>query len=307
MDIKENDSKLFTPGPLTTSLTVKEAMLHDLGSRDTIFLNIIAHIRGKLLELADVSADEHAAVLVQGSGTYAVEATFSTTIPHQGAKVLIIENGAYGQRMTKICRILNIPHDVISFHETERVQVDLVANKLQSNHYTHVAIIHCETSSGILNPIEEIGQLVYDHGTTKGSTVYIVDSMSAFGAIPNLSDQLNSILNASLPFRYEANNKLIREKMKTLGFIELIKPEYQTYIITSYYYPSAPFNFQTFYNKLSEKHQLIYPGKTTETDCFRIGNIGRLFENDMATLAECIKEVCEEMNIELPLTNNTKQ
>ncbi|CAF1467074.1 unnamed protein product [Rotaria magnacalcarata] len=383
MDIKENDSKLFTPGPLTTSLTVKEAMLHDLGSRDTIFLNIIAHIRGKLLELADVSADEHAAVLVQGSGTYAVEATFSTTIPHQGAKVLIIENGAYGQRMTKICRILNIPHDVISFHETERVQVDLVANKLQSNHYTHVAIIHCETSSGILNPIEEIGQLVYDHGTTKGSTVYIVDSMSAFGAIPvslrnghityiissankcvegvpgfafvigkkqhlltcqgqarslvlDLYDQY-TYMEQSKQFRftppthtilafkraldeldqeggvhgrakrYEANNKLIREKMKTLGFIELIKPEYQTYIITSYYYPSAPFNFQTFYNKLSEKHQLIYPGKTTETDCFRIGNIGRLFENDMATLAECIKEVCEEMNIELPLTNNTKQ
>ncbi|CAF3277041.1 unnamed protein product [Rotaria socialis] len=383
MDIKENDSKLFTPGPLTTSLTVKEAMLHDLGSRDTIFLNIIAHIRGKLLELADVSADEHAAVLVQGSGTYAVEATFSTTVPHQGANVLIIENGAYGQRMIKICRILNIPHDVISFHETVRVQVDLVANKLQSNHYTHVAIIHCETSSGVLNPIEEIGQLVYDHGTTKGSTVYIVDSMSAFGAVPvslrnghityiissankciegvpgfafvigkkqhlltcqgqarslvlDLYDQY-TYMEQSKQFRftppthtilafkraldeldqeggvqgrakrYQANNKLIREKMRTLGFIELIKPEYQTYIITSYYYPSAPFNFQTFYNKLSEKHQLIYPGKTTETDCFRIGNIGRLFENDMATLAECIKEVCEEMNIELPLKNNTKQ
>ncbi|CAF3645416.1 unnamed protein product [Rotaria socialis] len=383
MDIKENDSKLFTPGPLTTSLTVKEAMLHDLGSRDTIFLNIIAHIRGKLLELADVSADEHAAVLVQGSGTYAVEATFSTTVPHQGANVLIIENGAYGQRMIKICRILNIPHDVISFHETVRVQVDLVANKLQSNHYTHVAIIHCETSSGVLNPIEEIGQLVYDHGTTKGSTVYIVDSMSAFGAVPvslrnghityiissankciegvpgfafvigkkqhlltcqgqarslvlDLYDQY-TYMEQSKQFRftppthtilafkraldeldqeggvqgrakrYQANNKLIREKMRTLGFIELIKPEYQTYIITSYYYPSAPFNFQTFYNKLSEKHQLIYPGKTTETDCFRIGNIGRLFENDMATLAECIKEVCEEMNIERPLKNNTKQ
>lgn len=67
-----------------------------------------------------------------------------------------------------MCRVLNIPHDVISFNETERVQLDVVANKLKSTEYTHVAIIHCETSSGILNPIEEIGQLVYDHGKTKG-------------------------------------------------------------------------------------------------------------------------------------------
>ena len=84
-------------------------------------------------------------------------------------KVLVIENGAYGQRMIKICRVLNIPHEVISFNETERVQVDPVASKLKANEYTHVAIIHCETSSGILNPIEEIGQLVYDHGTIKGT------------------------------------------------------------------------------------------------------------------------------------------
>jgi 2-aminoethylphosphonate-pyruvate transaminase len=83
-------------------------------------------------------------------------------------KVLLIENGAYGQRMVKICRTLNIPHDVISFNETERVQTNIIADKLKSNIYTHVAIIHCETSSGISNPIEEIGQLVYDHGAKKG-------------------------------------------------------------------------------------------------------------------------------------------
>ena len=95
-------------------------------------------------------------------------------------QVLIIENGAYGQRMVKICRTLNIPHEVVSFGETERVQVDRIASQLQADRYTHVAIVHCETSSGILNPIEEIGQLVSSHG----SAVYIVDSMSAFGAIP---------------------------------------------------------------------------------------------------------------------------
>jgi 2-aminoethylphosphonate-pyruvate transaminase len=82
---------------------------------------------------------------------------------------LIIENGAYGQRMVKMCRVLNIPYDVVSFDEIERVKVDTIADKLKTNEYTHVAIVHCETSSGILNPIEEIGQLVYNHGTTKGS------------------------------------------------------------------------------------------------------------------------------------------
>ncbi len=138
-------------------------------------------------------------------------------------KVLIIENGAYGQRMVKICRILNIPHDVVSFNETERVKTDIIADKLKSNTYTHVAIIHCETSSGILNPIEEIGQLVYDHGTNKGllslnnlfnsrekkrfsslgSTVYIVDSMSGFGAIPV------SLRNGRITYIISSANKCI--------------------------------------------------------------------------------------------------
>ena len=86
--------------------------------------------------------------------------------------------------MVKMCRTLNIPFDVVSFDETERVQVDRIAQQLQTNQYTHVAIVHCETSSGILNPIDDIGQLVYKHGSQPGSTVFIVDSMSAFGAIP---------------------------------------------------------------------------------------------------------------------------
>ena len=90
-------------------------------------------------------------------------------------KVLIIENGAYGQRTEKMCRILNIPHDVLSFNETERVKVEDVAEKLKSNTYTHVIIIHCETSSGILNPIEEIGQLVYDHGAQKGYFLLLIN------------------------------------------------------------------------------------------------------------------------------------
>ncbi len=118
-----------------------------------------------------------------------------------------------------MCKTLNLPHDVVSFNETERVKTDTIADKLQSNTYSHVAIVHCETSSGILNPIEEIGQLVYDHGAKKGllsidsikkkhsfslgSTVYIVDSMSAFGAIPV------SLRNGHITYIISSANKCI--------------------------------------------------------------------------------------------------
>jgi 2-aminoethylphosphonate-pyruvate transaminase len=131
--------------------------------------------------------------------------------------------------MIKFCRVLNIPHDVISFNETERVQIEVVADKLKSNNYTHVAIIHCETSSGILNPINEIGQLVYNHGSkqgflsihlfiqlkelfSSGSTVYIVDSMSAFGAIPI------SLRNGHITYIISSANKCI-EGIPGFGFV----------------------------------------------------------------------------------------
>ena len=105
--------------------------------------------------------------------------------------------------MIKMCRTLNIPYDALSFAETERVDVNQVADNLNSNAYTHVAIIHCETSSGILNPIDEIGQLVYNHGSQKGSTVFIVDSMSAFGAIPV------SLRNGQITYIISSANKCI--------------------------------------------------------------------------------------------------
>ncbi len=120
--------------------------------------------------------------------------------------------------MIKICRTLNIPHDVLSFNEVERVQIDVVADKLKSNEYTHVAMVHCETSSGILNQIEEIGELVYNHGANKGllfffiqpkelfllgSTVYIVDSISGFGGIPV------SLRNGHITYLVSSANKCI--------------------------------------------------------------------------------------------------
>ena len=83
-------------------------MLRDLGSRDTEFISVVKTIRSRLLGIAGVSPELYTTVLLQGSGTYAVEAVLTTTTPKQGGKVFIIENGSYGKRMMKICEVAGI-------------------------------------------------------------------------------------------------------------------------------------------------------------------------------------------------------
>ena len=93
------DPLLFTPGPLTTSATVKGAMQRDLGSRDSEFIDLIAQIRTELLKIAGVSQKSgYEAILMQGSGTFAIEAVLASVIPPDG-RLLVVANGAYGERM----------------------------------------------------------------------------------------------------------------------------------------------------------------------------------------------------------------
>jgi 2-aminoethylphosphonate-pyruvate transaminase len=166
---------LFTPGPLTTSASVKEAMLRDLGSRDCEFLEMVGEIRDTLLHLGAVRRPDYECVLMQGSGTFAIESVISSAIPREG-KLLVLVNGAYGRRIAQIARVHAIPVEVIEIAENQKVRAeDCVIGK----GITHVAVIHCETTTGILNPIEEIGAKVASSGA-----VYIVDAMSSFGAIP---------------------------------------------------------------------------------------------------------------------------
>ncbi|HGE71764.1 TPA: aminotransferase class V-fold PLP-dependent enzyme, partial [Candidatus Poribacteria bacterium] len=179
-----SDKILFTPGPLTTSQTVKLAMLRDLGSRDAEFIEIVKQIRRSLLKLAGVDDKEYEAIIMQGSGTFSVEAVLSSVTPPYG-KWLVINNGAYCQRIIKIAEILKIP--VVSLDYPENVQpnlqdIDLTLSNDPS--ITHVASVHCETTSGIINPIKEIGSIVKKHNKK-----YFVDAMSSFGAVPiNLAE-----------------------------------------------------------------------------------------------------------------------
>ena len=173
------DKVLFTPGPLTTSRTVKQAMLRDLGSRDFEFITLVKAIRRWLVELGSVNETDYTAILLPGSGTYALEAVVSSTIPPAG-KLLVAINGAYGRRLRKIANILKIATAVLEYPEDRPVMPEDVADILAHDPgITHVAVCHCETTSGILNPIKDIGAAVRKMGRT-----FFVDAMSSFGAIP---------------------------------------------------------------------------------------------------------------------------
>ena len=169
---------LLTPGPLTTSAETKKAMLRDFGSRDGSFIEMNARVRDRLLWIADVS-ESHVCVPIQGSGTFAIEATLGTLIPRDG-KALVLINGAYGRRMAKILDYLGRHYQTLETPEHLPVNVDALELLLtETPEITHVLVVHCETTTGILNPIEEIAQTVARHDRH-----LLIDAMSSFGAIP---------------------------------------------------------------------------------------------------------------------------
>ena len=202
---------LFTPGPLTTSTTVKAAMLRDAGSRDRDFLQTVREIRERLLALGGAAAPnvagEYECVLMQGSGTFAIESVISSAIPRDG-KLLVLVNGAYGRRIAQMARVHGIETETVDAPENRKISPEAVAERLASSRgITHVAVVHCETTTGILNPIEAIGAAVEREGA-----VHIVDAMSSFGAIPL------DLAAARIDFLVSSANKCI-EGVPGFGFV----------------------------------------------------------------------------------------
>jgi 2-aminoethylphosphonate-pyruvate transaminase len=172
------DPYLLTPGPLTTSLSVKQAMLHDYGSRDATFIDTNARILERLVDIVN-GRDTHVSVPLQGSGTFVVEAMIGNFVPVDG-KLLILINGAYGQRIAKICDYYKREYLVQETPEDVPVNiVELDATLDNDTSITHVVVVHCETTSGILNPLREVAEVVARHRRS-----LLIDSMSAFGALP---------------------------------------------------------------------------------------------------------------------------
>ena len=365
-------SLLFTPGPLSTSLTVKEAMLKDMGSRDHEFINAVKGIRNGLLQLARVSKEDgYECVIIQGSGTFAVESVISSVVGEKD-KLLILANGAYGERIVKMAVIHRLNHEVLRFDEDTVVTPEATETFLKEHPgITHVACIHSETTTGLFNPVAEIGAVCKKYGK-----VFIVDAMSSFGgvAMDMRSMQIDFLVSSSnkciegvpgfafalckrselektkgqarslsldlydqwagleasgqfrftpptlslmafrqamkeleeeggIPAReqrYKANKQTLDEGMTALGFKQYLKPEIQGHIISSFLYPSDPgFNFELFYEKLNKRGFVIYPGKLSKANAFRIGNIGQIFPDDVKALLAAIEEVLKEENLKI--------
>jgi 2-aminoethylphosphonate-pyruvate transaminase len=173
------DKRLFTPGPLTTSLSVKRAMLRDLGSRDDEFIQMVARIRDALLELGGVSRETgYECVLMQGSGTFGLEALVSSALP-ENARFLVLVNGAYGERIAEMAALHGVDTEVLRTPENTPPAPAQVAEAITRIRATHLMMVHCETTTGILNPVQEVGRVTTEHGVS-----YFVDSMSALGALP---------------------------------------------------------------------------------------------------------------------------
>ena len=365
------DNTLFTPGPLTTSRTVKQALLRDLGSRDYEFISIVADVRQRLLEIGAVADDGYAAIIMQGSGTFSLESVVSSTIPPAG-KLLVIINGAYGRRIAQIARVYDIQVVPLTYPENRKPDLaELEAALAADEAITSVAVIHCETTTGLINPIKEIGEIVKRFGVD-----YFVDAMSSFGAVPlNLAecgiDYLVSSANKCIEgipgfgiilakrdtlmktegyaqtfsldllaqllrlekdgqfrftppthsliayhqalleleaeggvegraARYRANYETLIAGMRAIGFEAYLRPEDQGYIITSFTYPHHPnFDFEEFYRRLNDQDYVIYPGKVSQADCFRIGSIGRIFPADINALLAAIRETLQVMEVVL--------
>lgn len=364
------DPLLLTPGPLTTSKAIKQAMVHDWGSRDAAFIAINKAVLDGLPKIIH-GESEFVTVPMQGSGTFAVEAMLTSFVPRDG-KVLVLINGAYGLRAKKILDVAgraNVVHETAEDTSPDLAEVEQILSADPA--ITHVFAVHCETTSGIRNPVEAIAALVKRLGRS-----LLIDSMSAFGALPldarevrfdavaassnkciqgvpglgfvlarksalentkgnattlvlDLFDQHAALektgqyrftppIHVIVAFhealqeffaeggvagrgeRYADNARILIDGMARLGFETLLPAARQAPIIVTFHMPKDErFVFQRFYDALKDRGYVIYPGKLTVADSFRIGCIGDLHAKDMSAFVATVAEVLEEMGVGL--------
>lgn len=360
---------LLTPGPLTTAYAVKEAMLKDWGSWDDDFRAMTRAVRSRLLALIGDGASDYDCVPIQGSGSYCVEAMLGSFVPSDG-KVLVLSNGAYGLRAAQTLDYLGRACHLLDKGDYLPPRGDEVAHILANDPaITHVLAIHCETSSGILNPVEEIAE-----ATQKAGRKLLIDSMSAFGTLPLDPVKLNCtafvssankciegvpgfgfviarkdeieaskgnshslsldvhaqwatmektgqwrftppthVVAAFLKAldlheaeggvsargaRYTRNRDVVVQGMRDLGFETLLADRWLSPIIVTFFCPADPnFTFPGFYDAMKARGFIIYPGKLTVVDSFRIGVIGQMDEHVMRRVVDAARDALTDMNV----------
>lgn len=367
MPLEDKNYLLLTPGPLTTSVSVKATMMKDWCTWDDDYnINVVEDIRSRLTLLA-TSDDSYSTVLMQGSGTACVESVIGSALGPSDT-LLVINNGAYGARMKDIAHVLNVPVISLDHRETTQASAQEV-DKILTQHpsITHVALVHCETTTGMLNPIAEIAAIVNQH-----QKCFILDAMSSFGGIEmdisalnidfmissankciqgvpgfgfviakraqlkrcqgqarslslDLYDQwhtmehhrgkwrftspthvvrafqqaLNELDNeggiSARAARYRQCQQALVSGMARLGFTALLPTSLHSPIISSFRSPTHQhYDFSKFYDALKARGFVIYPGKVSQADCFRIGNIGEIYLNDINALLAAIEQVQQQ-------------
>jgi 2-aminoethylphosphonate-pyruvate transaminase len=362
------DKLLLTPGPLTTTLRTKLAMLNDWGSWDDDFNAVTASVRANLLKIIH-GADSHVVVPLQGSGTFSVEAAVATLVPREG-HVLVLDNGAYCKRAVRLTSLMGRRCTVLGFDEAEPVSATALDEHLRGDAtVTHVVLIHCETSAGINNPLKQVAEVCESHG--KG---LIVDAMSSFAALEidarntrfdaliaasgkclegvpgmgfvfirkavldacagnsqslamDLHDQyvymektgqwrftppthVVAALHAAIEqfeaeggqsarlARYTQNYQTLIKGMTELGFRPFLDPAIQAPIIVTFHAPSDPsYDFKTFYAAVRARGFLLYPGKLTQMETFRVGCIGAIDATDMAQATHAIADALQDLEM----------
>ncbi|HSV19820.1 MAG TPA: 2-aminoethylphosphonate--pyruvate transaminase [Casimicrobiaceae bacterium] len=362
------DPILLTPGPLTTSLSTKAAMLRDWGSWDAAFNAVTARVRERLMNVIG-APDTHVCIPLQGSGTFSVEAAINTLVPRDG-HLLVLVNGAYGKRMARLTSLMGRRMSTFETREdTPTTAADVDRLLARDPSITDVGLIHCETSTGILNPLPEIAAVVARHGKR-----LIVDAMSSFGALPidaravpfdalvaasgkciegppgmgfvfvrkavlersagnstslslDLHDQwvymdkttqwrftppthIVVALDAALDeyaaaggqparlARYASNCATLVDGMAELGFRPFLDPAIQAPIIVTFHAPADPrYSFREFYDRVREKGFVLYPGKLTELETFRVGCIGAIGPEEMRLAVHAVRDTLAEMGI----------
>jgi 2-aminoethylphosphonate-pyruvate transaminase len=364
----DRDKILLTPGPLTTTLRTKLAMLRDWGSWDADFNAVTARLRASLLKIVH-GADSHVVVPLQGSGTYSVEAAVGSVVPRDG-HVLVLDNGAYCKRAARLTTMMGRRCTSLVFDEAQPVSAQALDAKLREDaSITHVVLIHCETGAGVLNPLQAVADVCERHA--RG---LIVDAMSSFGALEidarktrfdaliaasgkclegvpgmgfvfvrkaildacagnsmslalDLYDQhvymekttqwrftppthvVVALAEAVRQFdeeggqvarlaRYQANCDVLVRGMAELGFKPFLEPAVQAPIIVTFHAPADPhYQFKAFYEAAKRHGFVLYPGKLTQIETFRVGCIGAIGPNEMRQAVQAVGLAMQEIGI----------
>ena len=364
----DRDAILLTPGPLTTTLRTKLAMLRDWGSWDTDFIAITAELRRQLLAIVH-GEESHVVIPLQGSGTFSVEAAVATVVPKEG-HVLVLDNGAYCKRLGKLSTLMGRRTTIMEHAEDQAVSAQALDARLREDpSITHVGFIHCETGTGVLNPLREVSEVCARHG--KG---LIIDAMSSFAALPidareltfdalvaasgkclegvpgmgfvflrkgvlagcegnshslamDLFDQhtymektgqwrftppthvVAALAEALRQFveeggqtarlaRYSENCRTLIAGMAALGLEPFLQPSLQAPIIVTFHAPAHPaYQFRPFYEAAKRRGFILYPGKLTQVETFRVGCIGAIGRNEMQQAVNAVADAMRELGI----------